>query len=301
MINIASAFREMHNNTEPLKLPNVWDAGSARIFEDLGASAIATTSAGVSWALGFPDGDALPVRALADLTRNIVRVIRIPLSVDVEGGYSDDPTQAAENIKPILDAGAVGINIEDSDKSPELLATKIEAVRKAASSLGLEVFINARTDVYLRGLAPEGKRVEETLKRAALYRSAGADGIFVPSLTDAKQITEIIEGVGMPLNLLAWPGLPPAAELGKLGVRRLSAGSGIPQVLWHHASELARDFIENGNSTPLSENFMAHSKLQDLFKGRWPTFLATKDEEPWGFTDGKRWTAAERAEMGEAE
>jgi 2-methylisocitrate lyase-like PEP mutase family enzyme len=137
MLNIATTFREMHNNTTPLRLPNAWDAGGARIFEDLGAPAIATTSAGVSWALGYPDGDLLPVGLLADLTKHIVRVIRIPLSVDVEGGYTTDPKKVGETIKPVLDAGAVGINIEDGEGSPDLLAAKIEDVRRTAASLGL--------------------------------------------------------------------------------------------------------------------------------------------------------------------
>jgi 2-methylisocitrate lyase-like PEP mutase family enzyme len=274
MLNIAAAFREMHNNTTPLRLPNAWDAGSARIFEDLGASAIATTSAGVNWALGYPDGDLLPVNLLADLTKHIVRVIRIPLSVDVEGGYTTDPKKVGETIKPVLDAGAVGINIEDGEGSPGLLAAKIEDVRRTAASLGIELFINARTDVYLRGLAPEARLVEETCARAARYREAGADCIFIPAIFDPKDIAPIVQEIKLPVNLMAWPGLPAAAELGKLGVRRLSAGSGIPQVLWNHAAKLARAFLDTGESQPMAEDYMAHAKLQELFAGRWPNYLS---------------------------
>ena len=276
MVNPALAFREMHNNKTPLRLPNAWDAGSARIFEDLGAPAIATTSAGVSWALGYPDGNVLPVRLLAELTANIVRAIRVPLSVDVEAGYSNDPKAVGEVLRPVLAAGAVGINIEDGKESPDVLVTKIETIRNTATTLGIELFINARTDVYLQELVSAERRVEETYKRASRYRAAGADGIFVPALSNPKEIAIIAKEVQMPLNVLAWPGLPAADALGKLGVRRLSAGSGIPQVLWHHAAELARTFLETGDSKPLSEGYMAHAKLQELFAGRWPYYLGAE-------------------------
>jgi len=278
MVNVALAFREMHQNSTPLRLPNAWDAGSARIFEDLGAPAIATTSAGVSWAFGYPDGNVLPVRLLAELTANIVRVIRIPLSVDVEAGYAQDPANVGEVLKPVLAAGPVGINIEDGKDAPEVLATKIESIRKSAAQLGVELFINARTDVYLQELVPEERRVEETYQRASRYRSAGADGLFVPALVKPKEITMIAQEIQMPLNVLAWPGLPKADVLGELGVRRLSAGPGIPQVLWQHAAELARHFLETGDSKAMSKGYMAHGKLQQLFAGRWPHYLGAKAE-----------------------
>jgi Phosphoenolpyruvate phosphomutase len=162
MVNVALAFREMHQNSTPLRLPNAWDAGSARTFKDLGAPAIETTSAGVNWAFGYPDGNVLPVRLLAELTANIVRVIRIPLSVDVEAGYTHNPANVGEVLKPVLAAGPVGINIEDGKDAPEMLTTKIESIRKSAAQLGVGLFINARTDVYLHELVPKERRVEET-------------------------------------------------------------------------------------------------------------------------------------------
>ncbi len=121
---------------ELLILPNAWDAGSARLFEEAGAKAIATTSAGVGWALGYPDGNALPVEKLAALVENITNAIRVPLTVDVEGGYTDDPKKIPHNLKPILEAGAVGINIEDGEGAPDLLARKIEQVRKPPTAPG---------------------------------------------------------------------------------------------------------------------------------------------------------------------
>ena len=124
MSNLAKQFRDLHNSSELLILPNAWDAGSARLFEDAGAKAIATTSAGVCWALGYPDGNTLPIEKLAVLVGAISDAIHLPLSVDVEAGYTDDPKKIAQNLKPILEAGAIGINIEDGEGEPELLAQK---------------------------------------------------------------------------------------------------------------------------------------------------------------------------------
>lgn len=149
MSSKAKKFHDLHKGTDLLILPNAWDAGSGRLFEDAGAKAIATTSAGVAWALGYQDGDKLPIDKLAAVVAGISDVIKVPLSVDFEGGYTDDPKKIGETLKPILGAGAAGINIEDGENLPELLTRKIERARKTAQAAGVELFINARTDVYL--------------------------------------------------------------------------------------------------------------------------------------------------------
>ena len=146
----ADTFRRLHAGPDLLILPNAWDAGSARIIETLGARAVATTSAGVCWSHGYADGHHLPVDFLITTVREITRVISIPLTCDFEGGYADDPATVGENVARIIDAGAVGINIEDGRAAPDLLAAKIAAVRKAADRAGVPLFINARTDVYLK-------------------------------------------------------------------------------------------------------------------------------------------------------
>ena len=261
----AKTFHALHHADKPLLLANAWDAGSARLIESLGASAVATTSAGIDWALGYPDGNLLPVAQLADMTAAITRLIRIPLTVDFEAGYSDDPAEVAETIKPILDAGAVGINIEDGGQPPSLLAAKIGRVKAVAAAKGIDLFVNARPDVYLRGLVPEPQRVEESLARGKIYREAGADGLFVPGLIVREGIAAVVEGAGLPVNLLAWPGLAGADELGALGVKRISAGSGIAQRVWAEAERLARDFLSDGRSEPLSEGALDYGKLQQLF------------------------------------
>ncbi len=265
MTNLAETFHSLHRQKDILILPNAWDAGSAKVIEDAGAKAIATSSAGVAWALGYPDGDALPPKKLADLAANITGVIRIPLSVDFEGAYTKNPAKVAENLKPIIDAGAVGINIEDGEGTPELLAKKIEKARNTAESLGVNLFINARTDVYLQEIGSPENRAGETIDRAARYRDSGADGIFVPGLCEPSAIKAIVSEVKMPVNVMAYPGLPSAKELKKLGVHRLSSGTGIPQTIWRHASELAKGFLATGDSKPMSKTSMPYSKLQELF------------------------------------
>lgn len=265
MSDHAKNFRALHHAATPLLLANAWDAGSARLIESLGAAAIATTSAGVDWTLGYPDGNVMPVAKLAELTANIVRVIKIPLTVDFEAGYAEDAAGAAENIKPILDAGAVGINLEDGGDPPALLAAKIERIKQAASAHGVDLFINARTDVYLRGLVPDGRRVAESLARAETYRSAGADGIFVPAVIAEAEIREIAAGAGLPLNVLVRPGLASARDLGAWGVKRLSAGSGLAQVMWGHVADLARAFLDKGESEPLVSKSLGYGELQALF------------------------------------
>ena len=265
MSSLATIFHDLHTEPGVLILPNAWDAGSARLFEDSGAKAIATTSAGVAWALGYPDGDALPISKLAAVVSGITNIIKIPLSVDVEGGYSDDPNTVAENVKQVIDAGAVGINIEDGEGTADSLVLKIEQIRKMANLAGVKLFINARTDVYLNEIGTPESRAAETISRAARYRNAGADGFFVPLLTEPADIKTVAQEVKMPLNIMAWPDLPPASDLSLLSVKRLSSGAAIPRVLWNHAIELAKNFLQTGDSNVVTKDRFPSSKLQALF------------------------------------
>jgi 2-methylisocitrate lyase-like PEP mutase family enzyme len=268
MAHITTTFRRLHSNTTPLRLPNAWDAGSARLFESQGASAIATTSAGVAWALGYRDGRFLPVDELAATASRMARVVTVPLSVDIENGYSDDPQVVADLVKRLVDLGVAGINIEDGSDEVTTLASKIEAIRNAVSKAGTDLFVNARSDIFLASLVGKSKLVEESIARGKVYAGAGADGLFLPGIVEAQHIEAVVDGVSIPLNVMAWPGLADASELGKLGVRRLSAGSGITQVLWDRAATLARDFLNSGRSDPLSEASMPYPQLQALFGGK---------------------------------
>lgn len=259
-----STFRDLHRGPDLLLLANAWDAGSARVIEDLGARAIATTSAGLAWARGYPDGDTLPLPRLLDAVREIARVIRVPLSVDIEGGYSDDPAQVAEVVSAVIEAGAVGINLEDGAATPELTCRKIEAAREAAQRAGADLFVNLRTDVYLRKLAGDGRAVDEVVRRAALYRDAGADGLFVPGLSDAQDITAVVASIALPLNLMLVPALPPLGELRALGVRRLSAGSAIAQAAMGTVSRLADGFLR-GENEGMFEGAAGYAQVNALF------------------------------------
>ena len=268
MSHIAATFRLLHRNTTPLRLPNAWDAGSARLFESLGATAIATTSAGVAWALGYRDGRRLPMNEVFGAASRMARVLTVPLSFDIENGYSDDPQGVVDNVMRLVDLGIAGINIEDGPDKATLLASKIESIRSAVSKAGADLFVNARSDVFLAGLVEKHKLVEESIERGKLYAEAGADGLFIPGIVQAEHIKAVVDGVPLPLNAMASPTLADAAQLGKLGVRRVSSGSAISQVLWGKAEALARDFLQSGCSEPLSEASMPYQQLQGLFAGK---------------------------------
>jgi 2-methylisocitrate lyase-like PEP mutase family enzyme len=257
-----TAFHDLHRSGL-LILPNAWDGGSAALMASLGARAIATTSAGVAWGLGWPDGDFLPVERVAQATRDVVRAARgLPVSIDFEGGYSDDPATVAASARTLVEAGAQGINLEEGDGTPELLAAKIRAIKGA---VGDALFVNARCDMWLRGEGEAGAaRVAEAARRAAIYQAAGADGFFAPGLTDPDDIAALVKATPLPVNLLAFPGLPDAKTLEALGVRRLSAGSGICSAAMGRAAALTRGFLADGRSEPLSEGALGWAEMNAL-------------------------------------
>lgn len=268
MSNSIQKFRQLHDqDTTLLPLPNAWDAASARLFESVGAKAIATTSAGVAWSLGYPDGNAMPVDVAIAAAGRMARVLDVPLSVDMENGYSDNPTVVAENIVRLAKLGVAGINIEDGTGSTQLMATKISAIRDAITKAGLDLFINARSDVYLAQLVPKEALVDESVARAQLYAAAGADGFFLPGVFDETDIRRVVEAITLPLNVMAWPSLPDAARLVELGVKRLSAGSGISQIVWATAEKHAKDFLRDGQSHPFTIR-MPYPTLQELFAAK---------------------------------
>jgi 2-methylisocitrate lyase-like PEP mutase family enzyme len=245
----ADAFHQLHNDL--LLLPNAWDAASARVTQDTGAKAIATSSAAVAWSQGYADGHHFPPERLVTVVADIARVVTVPITCDAEGGYSDDPKQAAENITAIINAGAVGINLEDGKQPHELHLKKIEAIRNAAERAGVNLFINARTDVYLKQLVPAEQAQAETLRRAKAIKEAGASGLFVPGLRERAGIEAVVKGAGLPLNLMALPGLPPAAELKTLGVKRLSAATSIFNAAMAAAIAATEEFLRDGNGDTL--------------------------------------------------
>lgn len=263
MDTLDNRFHQLHHDGL-LILTNVADAAGARLVQQLGSKAVATSSAAVAWAHGYQDGNALPLERLVSTVESIARVITVPLTVDIEAGYSDDLTRVANVINTVIAAGAVGINIEDGAAPPELLARKIEIARQVADRCGVKLFINARTDVYLKGLVPAEDRVAETLKRAALYQAAGADGLFAAGVTAEYEIAALCHGTPLPLNVLGFPGLPSPEALQALGVRRLSAGSGIAEFLYGAMASLAKSFLQTGKLDSSNLKAMTYGEVNAL-------------------------------------
>ena len=260
---LAARFRSYHAlGTEPLLvLPNAWDAMSARLVEEAGARAIATTSAGISWSLGYPDGQGLSRDAMAAAVRSIVRAVSVPVSADVESGYgAGTPADAAATARAVIDAGAVGINLEDAPGANgavlvdvEQQAARITAARAAADAAGVALFINARTDVMLRKVGDEALRFDETVRRARAYVAAGADGVFVPGMADADTIRQLALAVGAPLNVIGGPGVPSIPELRALGVARVSVGPGLVRAIMAQVRTAAKELLGPGTYESLRE------------------------------------------------
>lgn len=233
-------FRALHNGF--LVLPNAWDAASARVAQDLGAKAVATSSAAVAWSHGYADGEAMPREVVLTATRETLRVVSVPVTVDSEAGYSSDPAQAAAHVATLIDLGVAGINIEDGRDAPDLLAAKIRAIR----ALGKDVFINARADVYLKNLVGDGEKLAEMILRAKLYEAAGADGFFAPSMSDLSAIEQVVHATRLPVNCLVQKTLPPLADLKRIGVRRISAGAAIGRAAYGAAVRAAKMLLDEG-------------------------------------------------------
>jgi len=250
---LAAAFRRLHapRNGDILILPNAWDALSARVIEHAGAAAIATTSAGLSWALGRPDGQGAARADVLDAVRRIAEAVGIPVTADIESGYgSGSPEDVAETVHGVMDAGAVGINLEDAPGRggesllrPEEHAERIATARAAG---GPALFINARVDVYLKEVGAESGRFDETVRRARAYIAAGADGVFVPGVVDASTIARLVEAIGAPVNIMASYGAPSVAELAELGVARVSVGPGITRAAIATIRTAARELLQTG-------------------------------------------------------
>ncbi|MDB5468586.1 MAG: hypothetical protein JWR84_146 [Caulobacter sp.] len=243
----AEQFGALHAGPAILILPNAWDGASAAIMEDAGAKAVATSSAAVAWAHGYPDGDTLPIPKLLATIETVARVVSVPVTADIEGGFTDDPGELAENIKAVIGAGAVGINLEDGARAPDLHARKIAAARKAADSAGVELFINARIDVYLKRLADGDAAEAETVDRAAKYAKAGANGIFVPGPSDNDLIGRLAKAIALPLNIMLMPTLAPAAQLQALGVRRVSSGGTPFASAYTHLAKAIAAYVKDGD------------------------------------------------------
>ncbi len=275
-MNAYAEFRNLHRSDRVLLLANAWDAVSAAIFAAAGSKAIATSSAGLAWSRGYADGNALPRASLLSAVSAVCAVAgEKPVSVDIEGGYSDSPDDVADLVTQLCGLGIAGINLEDGNGTPQLLAAKIAAIKRRLREAGLDVFVNARTDVFLRELASGSEAVREAISRAQRYESAGADGIFVPDLKQRDAIRSVAEAVDLPLNVLAAPSLAPARELYDLGVRRVSAGASLAKLALGAAREAAETFLRDGRCDALfSPGSVDYTETNALLRGGIPPAFA---------------------------
>jgi len=269
----AEAFRRMHNRTRILVLPNAWDAASARIFEDAGFSAVATTSAGASYAAGYPDGEVIPREDMVTIVRWIARSVQIPVTADIESGFGSSPREVAETVRMVIEAGAVGINLEDTVHGAErqlydlpLAVERIHAARSAAELAGVPIVVNGRTDVFLLDIGERATRFEHAVRRLNAYREAGADCLYPMGYFDTETIAALVKAITGPINVMGLPGTPPAAELGKLGVARVSTASGPARIAMTATRKLAAELARNGNFDVFGGDTMTHQDANALLK-----------------------------------
>ena len=264
-------FRNLHGGPRPLVLVNAWDAASARIVERAGATAIGTTSAGMAWALGYADGERMPVDELLAACARICRVASVPVTVDIEGGFGSSTQAVCDVVRALIDMGAAGINIEDGTlpgtrelAPPEILCERIEALRR----LDARFFINARTDTYFVANDDPAARYEETLRRARLYASAGADGIFVPGMTKLEEIAGLAGAVPLPVNVYAGhTKAPPVEVLAGAGARRISLGCGPLQAALGLLGRIAAEAFDSSNASfgAMSAEMLPAGEINVLF------------------------------------
>jgi 2-methylisocitrate lyase-like PEP mutase family enzyme len=243
----APAFRQFHQGT--LVLPNAWDAMSAAVIAEAGAKAIATSSGGVSWSRGVPDGQHLTCDQAVELAQRIISVVTIPVSIDIEAGYGGAPSSVAVTVERFLSVGACGVNLEDAPGPVDGLFSvddqcrRIEAARTAASRVGIDAFINARTDVYLSGT----KSLDDAIARGNRYAQAGADGLFVPGVADLDIIATLVAASTIPVNIMMGIGGPTVAQLCAVGVRRISVGVALARLAYSAADRAARELLSDGS------------------------------------------------------
>jgi len=266
-MNDVEAFRALHRRDFALVLPNVWDAATTVIARDAGAEAIATTSAGIAWACGYPDGEALPHGERINAVRAVIRSARpLPVSVDLEAGYADDPELVAAAACELRSLGVVGLNIEDAAADAGVLERKIAAVKRALAACHDDIFVNARTDIYLYASLDGAAALREVQERGRRYEAAGADGFFVPMVVDAALIAAIARSTSLPLNVLATRGLPARQDLERVGVRRVSAGGRLAELAYGTARSAMRSFVEAADASVLfSAHSLTHAQMDALF------------------------------------
>src|SRR5205809_3286313 len=266
----AEDFRELHHGKRILILPNVWDVPSARVFENAGFPAIATSSAGMLVSLGYPDGEVIGRDEFVSAVGRIARVLSVPLSADVVAGFGKTTKEVLVTVKAILKTGAVGINIEDFTHATKKLypierqVENLKAIRKLGETTGIPLVINARTDALRYAEGDEGARFKEAVRRATAYRDAGADCVYPMGLTDAASIANLVKALDFPINVMVRKGLPPISELQRLGVARVSFGPGPSYAAMGLLKRAAKEVLEKGTYENLVEGAITFDELNAL-------------------------------------
>ncbi len=273
----AEELRKLHGGPRVLVLPNAWDVASARVLEELGFPAIATTSAGVVFALGCPDGQRLSRDEMLEVVARIARSVRVPVTADMEAGYGITPKDMAETANAVVAAGAVGLNLEDvtgetesSQVNTELQAEKIQTIREVSASRAVSLVINARTDIYLMPIGPEATRFERTVERLRAYRAAGADCVFAPGVKERDLIEKLVKAVAAPMNILVTPGCPSIPELQKIGVARASVGSGVMRSTLGLVRRIGKELQAAGTYSALFDGAIPFAEINGLMARREP-------------------------------
>jgi 2-methylisocitrate lyase-like PEP mutase family enzyme len=257
-VDKAESFRSLHIPGAPIVVVNAWDVASARITEAAGVAAIATTSAGMAWSLGAPDGDQLSRMLALEAIRRIVSAVDLPVTVDIESGYAPGSYGVGDTIRRVIAAGVVGVNLEDGlyvgdsplrDVSEQ--AKRIVAARNAADGASVPLFINARVDTYLRDAGDSSERLVDTLARARAYLNVGADGIFVPGVIDIATIAALTASIAAPVNIMVGPGSPTVEQLTARGVARISLGASVACAAYGLVKRAAREALDTGTYTAL--------------------------------------------------
>ncbi len=267
----AERFRKLHGGPRILALPNAWDVASARILEEAGHPAIATSSAAVAFSLGYPDGQRISRDEMLEMVARIARAVHVPVTADMESGYGTTVKDMVETAKAVIAAGAIGMNLEDvtgDDESSHvdlaLQVDKIRAIKETAASAGVPLVINARTDVYLMPIGEAATRFDRTVERLRAYRKAGADCVFAPGVSDRDTIAELVKVIAAPLNILVSAGCPSLAELEKIGVARVSAGSSVMRATLGLVRRIGKDWMESGTYNSLLSGAVPFAELNRM-------------------------------------
>ncbi len=273
----AISFRQLHTGSQPLVLPNAWDAASASVFCKAGFPAVATTSSGVAAAYGYADGQYIPTPLLLTTIEHIARIVNCPVTADIESGFGNTTDEVLQTIRAVITAGAVGINIEDSTKhNPNTLVeipqqvALLKAIRALATSLDIPLVINARTDVFLLSIddptTTTTSRIEQAVQRLNAYREAGADCLFPIGVGDPDIIAQLVQAVHGPINILAGPKTPVLPLLAQLGVARVSFGSGPMRAALGRLQRIAHELQTSGTYTTMFEEALSGKTFQSLFQ-----------------------------------